>query len=62
MEDYKKEEFDVGFEAGVRRMAARLRNYIITNMNLSGGANIKLQDVEKMKRKILKTWEDLVNE
>ena len=62
MEEYKKEEFDIGFETGVRRMAAKIRNYILSNMNLSGGANINLQDVEKMKRKILKTWEDLANE
>ena len=62
MEDYKKEEFEIGFEAGVRRMSARIRNYILSNMNLSGGANIKLQDVEKMKKKILKTWEELANE
>lgn len=62
MEDYEKDGFDLGFEAGVRRMAAKMRNYIISNMNLSGGSNIKLPDVEKMKREILKSWEEMVNE
>jgi hypothetical protein len=62
MEDYKRDGFDLGFEAGVRRMATKMRNYIITNMNLSGGANLKIGDVEKMKREILKSWEEMVNE
>lgn len=62
MEDYEKDGFDLGFQAGVRRMATKLRNYIISNMNLSGGSNIKLYDVEKMKREILKSWEEMVNE
>lgn len=62
MEDYEKDGFDLGFEAGVRRMAAKIRNHIISNMNLSGGANIKIGDVEKMKRQLLKSWEELANE
>lgn len=54
MEDYQKDSFELGFESGVKRMAARLRNYIISNTNSSGVAIIKIQNVESIKRKILK--------
>ena len=62
MEDYEKDGFDLGFQAGVRRMATKIRNHIISNMNLSGSSNIKIKDVEKMKREILKSWEDMVHD
>lgn len=62
MEDYEKDAFDLGFQTGVRRMATKIRNYIISNMNLSGSSNIKIADVEKMKREILKSWEDMVHD
>ena len=62
MEDYEKDGFDLGFQAGVRRMATKIRNYIISNMNISGSYNIKITDVEKMKREILESWEDMVHD
>lgn len=54
MDEYKKDSFELGFEAGVRRLSASLRNYIISNTNSSGVAIIKIQNVESIKRKILK--------
>ena len=54
MDEYKKNDFELGFETGVRRVAAKLWNYIISNTNSSGVALIKIQNVEAMKRKILK--------
>lgn len=54
MDEYKKDSFELGFETGVRRLEARLRNYIIHNTDSTGVAVIKIKDVEEMKRKILK--------
>lgn len=54
MDEYKKNDFELGFESGVKRMAARLRNYILSNTVSSGVAVIKIRDVEAMKRKLLK--------
>lgn len=58
MDEYKKSSFELGFESGVRRLAAKLRNYIISNTDSSGQATIKIKDVEEMKRKILKEEKD----
>lgn len=54
MDEYKKNDFELGFETGVKRMAARLRNYILSNTDSSGVAVIKIRDVEAIKRKLLK--------
>lgn len=55
-------DFDFGFETGVRRMATKVRRFILDNANLSGGALIKVGDVEKLQEKILKYWEAMTNE
>ena len=54
MDECKNDSFEIGFETGVRRLAASLRNYIIHNTDSTGVAVIKIKDVEEMKRKILK--------
>ena len=54
MDEYKKNEYELGFESGIKRMAARLRNYILSNTDSSGVAVIKIRDVEAIKRKLLK--------
>ena len=61
MEDYQKDSFELGFESGVKRMAARLRNYIISNSINLGYDKIRITDVESIKRKILKDEEALNN-
>ena len=62
MDECVKNDFELGFEAGVRRMAAKLRNYIISNPNTSGGAVVKIRDVERLKREILKSEKENSNE
>lgn len=61
MYDYQKNDFEIGFESGVKRMAAKLRNYIISTNNVCGDAKITIRDVEKLKREILKSEKETVN-